>query len=215
MEEITNSKEEMEFSNRWFDINAKQIWDALLPQLKPKKVLEIGSFEGRSICHIIVSNNWCDNIEMHCIDTWTGGIEHQSRDLDMSSVEKRFDKNISIATRSSSNRATVHKHKGTSISQLANLIANEGAGTFDFIYVDGSHQAPDVMSDAILGFNLLKIGGIMGFDDYLWSEPLPDGKDLMRMPKFGIDSFTNVFIRKLDFFIGTTNKQLYVQKKSE
>jgi len=214
MVELTNSKEEMEFTNEWFDITAKQIWDRLLPQLKPKKVLEIGSFEGRSICHIIANNNWCDDIELHCIDTWEGGVEHQSRALNMSDVEKRFDKNIRIATRSSSIGAHVHKHKGTSISKLASLIADEGAGTFDFIYVDGSHQAPDVISDAILGFNLLKIGGVMGFDDYLWAEALPYGKDPLRMPKFAIDAFTNVYIRKLDL-IRTGNQQLYVIKKSE
>ena len=216
MVELTNlnPKEEMEFTNKWFDINAKGIWDQLLPQIKPKKILEIGSFEGRSLCHIIVNNNWCDNIELHCIDTWEGGIEHQSRDLNLSDVEKRFDKNISIATHSSSIGASVHKHKGTSISKLASLIADEGAGTFDFIYVDGSHQAPDVISDAILGFNLLKVGGVIGFDDYLWSEALPYGKDPLRMPKFAIDSFINIYIRKLDF-IKTGNQQLYVQKKSE
>jgi len=39
MVELTNlnPKEEMEFTNKWFDINAKGIWDQLLPQIKPKK----------------------------------------------------------------------------------------------------------------------------------------------------------------------------------
>lgn len=39
---------------------------------------------------------------------------------------------------------------------------------FDFYYVDGSHVAPDVMADAVLGWRLLKPGGIMVFDDYEW-----------------------------------------------
>ena len=41
-------------------------------------------------------------------------------------------------------------------------------GAIDFIYVDGSHQAHDVLCDAILSFKLLRVGGIVCFDDYLW-----------------------------------------------
>ena len=39
---------------------------------------------------------------------------------------------------------------------------------FDVIYVDGSHHCNDVVVDAVKSFELLKIGGIMIFDDYLW-----------------------------------------------
>ena len=37
---------------------------------------------------------------------------------------------------------------------------------FDLIYIDASHYAPDVLSDAVLAFKLLKPGGILIFDDY-------------------------------------------------
>jgi hypothetical protein len=33
---------------------------------------------------------------------------------------------------------------------------------------DGSHRARDVLEDAVLSWPLLKVGGIMLFDDYLW-----------------------------------------------
>lgn len=39
---------------------------------------------------------------------------------------------------------------------------------YDFIYVDGSHLAPDVLTDAVLSWRLLKPGSIMIFDDFLW-----------------------------------------------
>lgn len=59
-------------------------------------------------------------------------------------------------------------------------------GSIDFIYVDGSHTTRDVLSDAVLSFDLLKIGGVMAFDDYLWqgypNQPLLN-------PKTGIDAF--------------------------
>ena len=44
-----------------------------------------------------------------------------------------------------------------------------------FIYVDGSHEAPDVLFDAILAHKLVKNNGIIAFDDYLWS-PEENGK---------------------------------------
>ena len=40
--------------------------------------------------------------------------------------------------------------------------------SFDVVYVDGSHTADDVLADAILSWGLLKTGGIVIFDDYLW-----------------------------------------------
>ena len=82
---------------------------------------------------------------------------------------------------------------------------------FDFIYIDGSHQAPDVLSDAVLGFKLLKIGGVMAFDDYIWQEDLPTGKDPLRCPKPGIDAFVNINMRKLDI-LPTPINQLYIRK---
>jgi predicted O-methyltransferase YrrM len=62
---------------------------------------------------------------------------------------------------------------------------------FDFIYIDGSHQAADVLLDACLAFKLLRKGGVLCFDDYTWKYPIEHGGILMS-PKMGIDSFLNV-----------------------
>ena len=45
------------------------------------------------------------------------------------------------------------------------LLAEGRQGSFDFIYVDASHRAPDVLLDAVLAFQLLRIGGLIIFDD--------------------------------------------------
>ena len=54
---------------------------------------------------------------------------------------------------------------------------------YDLIYVDGSHTARDVLQDAVLGWGLLKRGGLMIFDDYLWvdggAQDVPE--DVLRM----------------------------------
>jgi predicted O-methyltransferase YrrM len=56
----------------------------------------------------------------------------------------------------------------------------------ELIYVDGSHFAKDVLADAVLGFELLKIGGVMLFDDAVsWRY----GSAADESPKLAIDSF--------------------------
>ena len=95
------------------------------------------------------------------------------------------------------------------------LIVENKSNYFDFIYVDGSHQGPDVLFDAVMAFKLLRKNGIIAFDDYLWFERnLPNGKDLNRCPKPAIDAFTSVFYKEVDI-IQAPLKQLYVTKKSD
>ena len=85
---------------------------------------------------------------------------------------------------------------------------------FRFVYVDGSHQAPDVLCDAVLGFKLLKIGGVLAFDDYLWAETSETTKDPLRCPKPAIDAFVNVNFQKLRV-IKAPLYQLFIQKLTD
>jgi predicted O-methyltransferase YrrM len=204
-EKILNESEvtQYEFTNRWFESKAKNIWIQLLPKFQPKRILEIGSYEGASTCFLIEFLSKNGGGEIHCIDTWEGGIEHKNggtAEINMSEVELRFRKNVECFF-----------HKGYSNVELVRLLNKLNQGYFDFIYIDGSHQAPDVLMDAVLSFNLLKKGGLMAFDDYLWSEPLAGGPDLLRCPKPAIDAFTNIFFRKIKI-ISAPLYQLYLQK---
>jgi predicted O-methyltransferase YrrM len=204
---------EFQFTNRWFDV-ARNVWDQLIPSINPSKILEIGSFEGASTCYLIQKLAINKPIELHCVDSWAGGIEHQSggiAETDMNPIESRFNNNIKVATDSVPNHVSLIKHKGFSDLQLAKILASGKENYFDFIYVDGSHQAPDVLCDAILSFRLLKVGGVIAFDDYLWAEDLPYGNDPIRCPKMAIDSFTNVYCRKIRI-ISAPLYQLYIEK---
>lgn len=204
----------MEFTNNWFAQNAKDLWDRLFQTEKPKKILEIGSYEGASVCHLIKTLGNEYPLEIHCIDTWEGGIEHKKGGLvesNMSEVEARFLNNTRIAIGEAAHPIELVLHKGYSDAQLAKLLADGKAEHFDFVYVDGSHQAPDVLIDAVLSFKLLRVGGVLGFDDYLWSEPLPYGHDPIRCPKIAVDSFVNIYCRKLHVMPGG-RRQLYTRK---
>ena len=206
-----------EYTNNWFGITAKSVWDSLIPQINPTRILEIGSYEGASTCYLIEKLAASKEIEVHCVDTWEGGVDHKKggvAEINMSDVEKRFHHNTKIAISKVENPVRLVIHKGFSDFSLSKLIAEGKQGYFDFIYVDGSHQAPDVLCDALLSFRLLKNNGVIAFDDYLWQEPLPYGTDPIRCPKPAIDAFTNIYCRKIQL-ISAPLCQLYVQKISD
>ena len=131
-----------DFTNSWFEEFAKGVWDSLIPQLNPTRILEIGSYEGASACYLIEKLAASKEIEIHCVDTWEGGLEHNK--LGMSDVEKRFHHNTKIAIGKIENNVELNLHKEFSDVALSKLISEGKQGYFDFIYVDGSHQAPDV-----------------------------------------------------------------------
>ena len=154
-------------------------WFKLLRNYRGRRtqVLEIGSWEGRSAVFFL---NYLPRASLVCIDSFEGGKEHrQSAGAEkfLRQVENRFDAN----TREFGRR--VEKLKARSSDAL---IALGLAGRrFDIAYVDGSHMAADVYSDAQLTWPLMTRGGLLIFDDYLWKEmPGP-----LEVPRPGIDAF--------------------------
>jgi predicted O-methyltransferase YrrM len=188
------------FTQDWFHW-APEVWKQLIPLLPTRKsFLEIGSFEGRSTVWI-VENMMEGDGNITCIDTWEGGEEHG--DEDMGTVEERFIYNMEVLR--SKKACTVLARQGKSVDELAACIAAEKK--YDFIYIDGSHIAKDVLTDACMAWPLLKKGGLMVFDDYMWGNP----RDILHRPKIAVDAFTTMFAEELD--IVHMGYQFVVRKK--
>ena len=122
-----------EFTNSWFEYSARSTWDQLIPQLKPKHILEIGSYEGASTCYLIDKLAPQEGqIEIHCIDTWEGGLENQQGGIapaDMSGVEKRFCSNTELAMAAKAPAdVKLVRHKDFSYKALARLLDNGKEG---------------------------------------------------------------------------------------
>lgn len=206
-----------QFTNSWFESGARSTWEKLIPHFAPANILEIGCFEGASTCWLIETLGNIHKTSIYCIDSWEGGVEHNKDGAfatSMSEVEDRFKSNIGIALERASHLVEVTVEKDFSDIACANLLVGGKRNFFDFIYIDGSHQAPDVLFDAAICFKLLKIGGLMVFDDYLWRESLPGGVDLLRCPKIAIDSFININIRKISLLPLPTN-QIFLIKTAD
>ena len=221
------------FTQDWFSHNIP-VWEqlkGLLPQGQKRSFLEIGSFEGRSAVWIIENmmnpGDWID-----CVDTWEGSEEHKNGEL--SGAEDRFIYNIDVAlggaeveerdaerkfpypthTRYASpapnegGRKKVYRYECTSTQYLGSKLGGyDNKNLFNFIYIDGSHTAKDVLTDACMAWPLLKQGGLMVFDDYLWGE----SRDILHRPRLAVDFFVNIFAESLD--IVHIGHQFVVRKK--
>lgn len=177
------------FTKDWFHW-APKVWTHLHPLMPNKtKFLEIGSYEGRSAVWLL-EHMVEEGGELFCVDTWEGGEEHVNDD--MKGAEDRFHHNINIAKQKFPNRA-VFTFRSTSVEALAAMHATK-TSKFDFIYIDGSHIAKDVLTDACMSWPLLKKDGVMVFDDYLWG----DMSRPNHVPKSAIDAFVNIFIEELN-----------------
>lgn len=163
--------------------------------------LEIGSFAGDSAFFMLSYVLTEDTSKITCVDTWTGSKEYKYREsvqsvLDDNTVENEFD----FKTKIFSNK--VIKNKSDSFSWLLSNRDKE----YDFIYIDGDHLSKVVLSDALLSWDLLKVGGIMAFDDYNWSHP--NGNQYN--PKIAIDSFIKVYKPYIEII--HTGAQVWIKK---
>jgi len=197
-----------QFTADWFSHNAAT-WRPLLEAAAPSKVLEIGSYEGRSTCFLIETLGARRTYDIYCVDPWENSNFHGT---DMEPVERRFDANIAIARSAAPFKGSVSKLKGHSSEILPRMLASGHRGSFDLVYVDGSHEAPDVLLDAVLSFHLCRTGGLLIFDDYLWSADPEGPQDILKMPKPAIDAFVNIFRKKLHIVEKIPLYQLYLHK---
>ena len=198
------------FTQDWFSRSIPS-WSLILNKLSERtthlRILEVGVFEGRSTCWLLQNHCKTPESSIVAIDSFQGGIEHQG--MELGTLRKRFEANIATVE----SPAQVEIREGFSLPQLAKLIA-EGYQRFDFISIDASHQAPDVLGDAVLGFELLKPGGVMAFDDYIWSPMRPGTENPLLLPKAAIDAFTTLFSQKIRIIPNLPLYQLCIQKNA-
>ena len=176
-----------EFTTNWFKSDKQREWRKQLAHLvgKNAQTLEIGSYEGRSA---IWTADYLQNSLTTCVDPFT-----------TNQVLSRFVAN----TKAYRKAGRISLRRGYSTAKLAEMIAVKNE--FDFIYLDGSHEAIMVLSDATMAFQCLKVGGVMCFDDYTWNAP-----DCHVRPRAMIDSFLTAawpFIEVLH-----KEKQVWIKK---
>ncbi len=139
-----------------------------------REMLEIGAFEGRTT---EFAARLFPNARITCIDPWIDYAEMP----DLPRAEECFRRNTAnIAQR-------IRAIKGFSSFVLPRLL--DQGEQFDVVFIDGSHAYADVVIDSMYGWRLLKGGGVLIWDDYLWRK-----RDYgRRVPKLAIDQFLTAF----------------------
>ncbi|MEG4573087.1 tetratricopeptide repeat protein [Microcoleus sp. N3A4] len=162
-----------QFTQDWFTHNIP-IWQRHLQEftgIADFQVVEIGSFQGMSACWLL------DNILTHptakitCIDLYFQ--EHFKGNIVKTGVAEK-----------------VIELQGYSQELLVTLASEY----YDIAYIDGCHKPTSALQDAILSWRLVKVGGLMIFDDYEFTFPDSPEQDT----KIGIDVFLEMFGSQLE-----------------
>jgi hypothetical protein len=175
-----------QFTTDWFSHNIKT-WDQVLESLKNKpnlNFLEVGCWEGKATCWLLENILTDKSSKITVIDTFGGSPEEDGmKGLDFNNVLSRFKHNTSEYK----DQITINQgYSSTILKQLS-----PEKYQYDFAYIDASHTAYGTLEDAILVHPLIKTGGIIIFDDYLWKDPSRTSPT--DSPELGIDCFYNVY----------------------
>ena len=121
-----------------------------------REILEIGSFVGGSA---VLFLSLLPQARITCVDPFTGDLHGgEAYNGDVETIEQRFD----AATAPFRDR--VRKIRSRSVPAL-DALRQEGR-SFEIVYIDGSHVHDDILVNSLLAWPLLKVGGLMMWDDY-------------------------------------------------
>lgn len=145
----------LQFKEDWFQHNIP-FWRQWLGGFAGKpglRALEIGSFEGRSTLWL------CENI-LTSPDSRIDCVDFFAPDPVYGDYHARFRQNTAAY------RGKIHEYAGNSYDMLKRV-----EGPYDIVYIDGWHSAFGAMTDGVMTWPMLRVGGVMIFDDYLWVPP--------------------------------------------
>jgi hypothetical protein len=163
----------------WFSsTGAKDNFTRHLKPLEGKEVnfLQIGAFTGNASQWMLDEVLTHPKSQLIDVDTWEGSDEQSHNAMDFEDVYKTYLDKVGEYKNLTHHRMTSDEFF------LSNTMK------FDFIYIDGDHTAFSVMKDLIHAYESLEVNGIIGCDDYQWSE----GHGNYYEPRPAIDAFFNM-----------------------
>ena len=130
------------YTKDWFSLNIPHLTN-LFSEYKDKdevKILEIGSFEGRSTVWFLQTLLKGKGSEIVCLDTFEGSGEEHST-LDLTNLYDTFSNNIEPWK----DKVTVYKSKSAEALVLSQVRSKK----YDIIYIDGCHRGREVLHEPI------------------------------------------------------------------
>ena len=185
----------------WFNTGAVRYFEKNLLQYSetPLKCLQLGAYTGDATEWLFSKALLHPDSTLIDVDTWEGSDEPEHKTFDWASVESVY-----LAKHQDKiDSGKLKTFKGTTDSFFE---SSEGKQLFDFIYVDADHEAASVLKDGLNSIYRLKVGGIIAFDDYVWSAR----KGAWADPKPAIDAILVCYSHK--FKVIDIGLQVWLQK---
>lgn len=173
----------------WFAMGGTaQTMDKHLNSKKLEEIhcLQIGAYTGDATCWLFENILLNPLSTLTDVDTWEGSDEAAHESISWEEVEKVYD----FRTKKYVEENRLIKKKMTSDDFFAN---KDSSVLYDFIYVDGNHEAVPVLKDGMNSFESLKVGGILAFDDFQWDS----GKGPAYRPRPAIEAISLCYSNRL------------------
>lgn len=168
---------------------------------QPIKCLQIGAYTGDATQWIFDNIMGHPEASLTDVDPWTGSDEPAHHKLDWKSVEEIYLERHQDKIDS----GKLKVFKGTSDDFFQ---SEDGRQGFHFIYIDGDHEAAQVLKDGLNAIYRVGIGGIVAFDDYRWTS----GKGLWADPKPAIEAIWQCHSNK--FQLIDKGEQVWLKRTS-
>jgi predicted O-methyltransferase YrrM len=173
----------------WFAMYADRYFAQHLAEYAGRpglRFLQIGAYTGDATTWLFEHVLTAPDAVLTDVDTWRGSDEDLHDPMDFAEVERIYD------ARTAPMRAAgrLVKFKGTSKA----FFDSHPDARFDFVYIDGDHTAFGVLNDAVRAYPLLRVGGLIGFDDYLWES----GRGRLAEPAPAIDAIADLYSGRLE-----------------
>lgn len=153
----------------WFETTALANFEDAFGAVKGRKdlrFLQLGVYEGDATVWLMENVLTDPSSKLYDVDTWDGGGGDEFADTNWHQVFGKY----SLRTKHWRENGQLFVFKMTTFNFLTDFATAEDAKMerFDFVYVDADHSAVSTLENGVLGYKVLKPGGILCFDDYMW-----------------------------------------------
>lgn len=161
------------FWRSWFDISDKQGLNYFITKIKPKVIIELGSWFGESA--IFQATLLPENGTLYAIDNWIAqaDIEAHIHIMKRNGDNELANKVPELYHQFLSNVINAGQaHKIIPVRMKTLEAAKALDIKADLIYVDASHDEESVYQDIINWYDKLNEDGIMCGDDWIYADPI-------------------------------------------